>query len=106
MVKGNDKKKKEPVLTEIARGKVDTMPLLSNEHFEASVTADALVPLVEIDVGTPPIVISLHLSINTPVLSSEQEATCNILTVAVEGLLSIPEAWAVQSAGMSDGLRN
>ena len=99
VVKSNDKKKKEPVLTEIARGKVDTMALLSSQQFKATVSAETLVPLVEIEAGTPPILLSLGLSINAPMLSPEQSASSNILSITVDGLFSIPDTWALPTSG-------
>lgn len=91
-----DKKKKESVLTEIAHAKFDLLPLLQgSEELNATTAMTTLVPLVDTADGAQPIEVSVNIKTSTPMLSEQQLRECNLLSVTVDGVFSLPETWPV-----------
>ena len=96
----SDKKKKDAVLTELGWARVDLLPLLQGtQSFDVSVPLHTVVALVEGEGGNVPVVLNLNLSTSVPMQTEEQLRTCNLLTLTVDGVFSLPDAWAPSPAG-------
>ena len=57
------------------------------------------VPLVDVEGGALPITLLASVNINTPMQTEEQLATCNVLSIVVDGMFAIPETWSVVQPG-------
>ena len=57
------------------------------------------VPLVDVEGGNLPIVVSVTASVTAPMQTEEQLSTCNLLTITVDGLFAVPEQWSVTPQG-------
>ena len=91
-----DKKKKESVLTEIANAKFDLVSLLQGQNeFDATAQMTTVVQLVETSEGPLPIEAVVSIRTSTSMLSEQQLKECNLLTVAVDGVFSVPDSWPV-----------
>ena len=57
------------------------------------------VPLVETEAGNVPVVISVSVSVSAPMQSEEQLNTCNLMSVAIDGVFALPDHWPVTPTG-------